>query len=1277
MRKPEFKKRSLSLLLALLMIFSTMNVAFAAGFPTENPKTQTVESELIAQNGKLRGKLRLPKEEKPVRRMFKAFARMSQRAPAKAPAFNETTVKVNIAKHGIGTNDFNFDAVFGDTPDTKVTLVNWDTDETQEATFNKDTQSVTFDNPVSMEDMTDGVYGIEFEGTNVAGKITFDESSPDYSGGSNITIFTLDLYQVRNTDVIVKTVDANGTEATNPTTTATGGKIKLTAGKVTETIDIPEGNDATETVKNFNTRNKDEINNGLNFTIEGTENGVLVDKANKKVYKPEVKVDPDGLKPTEIKFTEKPIVTETEPKIDNPENPGTQITDPDYVAVTFAQGKHGTIKTNKTYYVFKGVEMKAALGAPDVTPNKDWKHTGWNPVLATKYDSAETHVAQYKYTGDDVVPQKPGEDKPEVPTDFVLVEFKQGDHGTLSGTTKYWVNPTAKKKVSDLTKPTVKANDDWKHTGWDKADTEEIKAAMDITAQYKKKVVTTDPQDKENYAHVTFATTKGTVSGTKEYWVLKNEKVTFTVPTVDLTGVTDYTFKAWNPVVAESYAKDTVHNATFNYTGSDIVPQPGDDKPDVPADFVLVEFNKGAHGEFAEGAVTKYWVNPEKGKTLKDVTKPSVTPAEGYKHTGWDKADTEAIGKGGLTVTAQYKAKVVTTDPQDKENYAHVTFATTKGTVSGTKEYWVLKNEKVTFTVPTVDLTGVTDYTFKAWNPVVAESYAKDTVHNATFNYTGSDIVPQPGDDKPDVPADFVLVEFNKGAHGEFAEGAVTKYWVNPEKGKTLKDVTKPSVTPAEGYKHTGWDKADTEAIGKGGLTVTAQYKAKVVTTDPQDKENYAHVTFATTKGTVSGTKEYWVLKNEKVTFTVPTVDLTGVTDYTFKAWNPVVAESYAKDTVHNATFNYTGSDIVPQPGNDKPDVPDNFVLVEFLPGDHGTLTGTTKYWVNPEAGKTLADVDKPTVSPEGNWTHTGWDKEETTAITGALKVKAEYSQNPSIVANPVQKYDEAKNDQYIEGVLPEGKTLPADATVKLVVKNGDKYEEVDVPVTREGGVIKVDVNNNKIQHGGTYYFAITENGKTTSYSDTPVTIDKQGPSMGTAGEEITLVQDAYGYQVKISAEAKDDAGILRVYAETDKEHGYYKEGASETTATLSESIQNQLGAGKTFTVTAVDKFGNKTTVTKTAEATKTPIMIKAERPLDGDDFIYVTTDKGASLVITVINKDKSVALTMTHIQTAPSEEIKLVGTDGTPFKLSKGQRVKVKASLEGKENNTLTIRVR
>ncbi|VFB17045.1 Uncharacterised protein [Urinicoccus massiliensis] len=1102
MRKPEFKKRSLSLLLALLMIFSTMNVAFAAGFPTENPKTQTVESELIARNGKLRGKLRLPKKEKPVLRMFQAFARAPQRTPAKAPAFGQTTVKVNIAKHGIGTNPFNFDAVFGTSPNTKVTLINWDTEGKQEATFNKGTQSVTFDNPVSMEDMTNDVYGIEFEGTNVAGKITFEESAPSYDGKTNITTFTLDLYQVRNTDVIVKTVDANGTESTNPTTAATNGKIKLTAGNVNETIDIPTGSDVTETVKSINTRNKDDINSGLNFTFEGTENGVLVDKANKKVYKPEVKVDPDGLKPTEITFTEKPIVTETEPKINDPEHPGTQITDPDYVKVTFAKGDHGTIAENKTYYVFKGVTMASTLTPPTVTPNTGWTHNGWNPVLATKYDAEKEHVAQYKYTGEDVVPQ-PGDDKPDVPADFVLVEFKAGEHGTLEGT-------------------------------------------------------------------------------------------------------------------------------------------------------------------------TKYWVNPEAGKTLADVTKPTVTANDNYKFTGWDKADTTAI-TGKLEVTAQYKAKVVTENPNDEENYAHVTFTTTKGTVTGQAEYWVLKNEKVEFTAPTVNMGEITDYTFKAWDPVVKTTYAEDTVHKATFDYKGSDVVPQPGEDKPDVPADFVLVEFKAGEHGTL-EGT-TKYWVNPEAGKTLADVTKPTVTANDNYKFTGWDKADTTAI-TGKLEVTAQYKAKVVTENPNDEENYAHVTFTTTKGTVTGQAEYWVLKNEKVEFTAPTVNMGEITDYTFKAWDPVVKTTYAEDTVHKATFDYKGSDVVPQPGEDKPDVPADFVLVEFKAGEHGTLEGTTKYWVNPEAGKTLKDVKKPSVTANDNYKFTGWDKADTTAITGKLEVTAQYSQNPSIVANPVQKYDEATDAQYIEGVLPKGKTLPAGATVELVVKKGDSYEKVNVPVTTEGGVIKVDAKNENIKHDGTYYFAITEEGKTTSYSDKPVTIDKQGPTLGTSGNEITLAQDAYGYQVKISAEAKDNAGILRVYAETDKDGGYYKQEANETTANLTDSIQNQLGAGKEFTVTAVDKFGNKTFVKKTAEATKTPIMIKAERPLDGDDFIYVTTDVGASLEIKVIGANKEQVFTMTHTQGQASEEIKLVGTDGA-FKLTKGQRVKVKASIAGKEDNTLTIRVR
>lgn len=71
--------------------------------------------------------------------------------------------------------------------------------------------------------------------------------------------------------------------------------------------------------------------------------------------------------------------------------------------------------------------MDSTLTPPAVTANNGWtQKTGteaWNPALATKYDTATEHVAQYKYNGPDVVPQ-PGNDIPDVPSNFVLVEFK-------------------------------------------------------------------------------------------------------------------------------------------------------------------------------------------------------------------------------------------------------------------------------------------------------------------------------------------------------------------------------------------------------------------------------------------------------------------------------------------------------------------------------------------------------------------------------------------------------------------------------------------------------------------------------------------------------------------------------------------------------------------------------------------------------------------------------------------------------------------------------------
>lgn len=348
------------------------------------------------------------------------------------------------------------------------------------------------------------------------------------------------------------------------------------------------------------------------------------------------------------------------------------------------------------------------------------------------------------------------------------------------------------------------------------------------------------------------------------------------------------------------------------------------------------------------------------------------------------------------------------------------------------------------------------------------------------------------------------------------------------------------------------------------------------------------------------------------------------------------------------------------------------------------TVGGETKEFLGWATKQVTAEefAKLDTLTDVNEWAKastTGYKVTEDSPFDSHQVLYAVYGDGISAVYNPEQKYDEAKDNQYIEAILKTGETAPTDPNTKykLVQKDSDgNYKEIDVPVTKDGGKITFDVKNKNIVHDGEYYIAVTEPGKGTSYSDTAVKVDKQGPTLGTPGNEITLVQDAFGYQVKISANAKDDSGILRVYAEEDKDNGYYNKEAKEKTAKLNESIQKQGGTQKKFKVTAVDKFGNKTEATKDVSPKTKPLVIKAERPLSGDDFIYVKADKDVNLKIKVINRDKSEALSMNHTQKTATDKINLVNTDGSAFTLKKGQKVKINATKDGMSTN-LTIRVR
>ncbi|VFB15507.1 S-layer homology domain [Urinicoccus massiliensis] len=346
-----------------------------------------------------------------------------------------------------------------------------------------------------------------------------------------------------------------------------------------------------------------------------------------------------------------------------------------YVKVTVDPTTKAEKPQKYTYYV--NPAAKVVIPGKDPVGTGDNKFVKWTYLdngTETEYKLSEKPRHQFngettitaQYSGD-IVPQT-GTGKPDgVPDNFVSVEFKQGDHGTIASTEtiKYWVNPAAGIKLSNIAHPSVTANEGWKHTGWDKEDNTAITASTNplvVTAKYLEKVLTNTPTvDAGKYVTVEFKRGEhGNINAgqTTKYWVLKDAEVSLTIPAV--TPNKKYAQKtgddAWSPKIQKSYTADKEHIAQYDYNGENVIPQKGVDKPDtVPDNFVLVEFKPGSQGTIAPTETVKYWVNPTALVTL---PAPKVTPNAGYEQqkgfNAWDHYLRDIFDKETV-ITAQYE----------------------------------------------------------------------------------------------------------------------------------------------------------------------------------------------------------------------------------------------------------------------------------------------------------------------------------------------------------------------------------------------------------------------------------------------------------------------------------------------------------------------------------------------------------------------------------------------------------------------------------------------
>ena len=669
---------------------------------------------------------------------------------------------------------------------------------------------------------------------------------------------------------------------------------------------------------------------------------------------------------------------------------------PDYFTkIIIDKGDHGNLQDSNTdgqriYWV--NPRKQVTIPAPGVTPNTNWNHDGWSTSLTGTFTNEQTIYAKYSYNGKNLVVQQ-GTTRPDVPENYVKIEFLKGAHGELTGDTIYWANP---KEQVTIPAPGVNPSANWSHKGWNKSLTGIFGTTTQITAEYTYSgadVVAQKPRQNKpdvpnNYVLVEFSDgdgTKGVIpsSSTSLYWVNPDKEVTVTAPRVIV--LPGYKHDGWDKPLKQRFTNGTTITANYSEVETGLVDPSEIENPDTN-NFWTVTFKSADESKGTIDAANTVYVPKSLKKTLADIVSPTPNPANGFRFKEWSpKLDANTKIDKDIEVKAIFAS--TTFDPEHVEKMVVKEQPTKLIYTEGEK--LELAGLEVTLT----DNQGVTkDVAFKdfAANGITAEptdgtaltlanntkkvTLTKDNLTAETEALTVNAKVFDPTHVEKMVvkeqPTKLIYTEGEKLALAGLVVTLTDNQGVT--KDVAFKDFAANGITtnPTDGTALTLADNETPVTLTKGSLqdeTANLTVNAKItpqdpivgpvdpsVTPNPDEAKNWT-VTFVAdqTKGTIDAKNTFYVPKTAGKTLADLANDAPEVTakaGFRFTGWNPALDAKTAinGNLTVNATFETTTTPqdpkvVVPDPTHPGT-VPTGRVRVTFDAGEGNTIDGRNRY---------------------------------------------------------------------------------------------------------------------------------------------------------------------------------------------------------------------------------------------------------------------------------------------------------------------------------------------